>query len=130
MISRSPVSGPFALALTARFGWGLDWLGVLPATGSTTLPGERLLRKHGQPHGGAHGNKQAEGLQPSRKQQVSPAHDVSDRLSLPLCCQELLGKALDSVVEEAGRVTSEHSGTVPFPAHVSETQPEMELLDN
>ncbi len=51
----------------------------------------------------------------------SPAH-VSDRLSLPLCCQELLGKALDSVVEEAGRVTREHSGTVPSPAHVSETQ--------
>ncbi len=31
-----------------------------------------------------------------------PAHDVLNRLSLLLCCQELLGKALDRVAEEAG----------------------------
>ncbi len=29
-----------------------------------------------------------------------PAHDVSDRLSLSLCCRELLGKAIDSVAEK------------------------------
>ncbi len=48
-ISRSPVSGPHAPALTTTFGRGLDGLGVLPATGSTTMPGsfERLLRQRG-----------------------------------------------------------------------------------
>ncbi len=30
-------------------------------------------------------------------------HDVSDRLSLPLCYQELLGKALDGIAEDAGQ---------------------------
>ncbi len=40
-ISGSPVSGPLALAL------GLDGLGVPSATGSTMLPGGRLLRLRG-----------------------------------------------------------------------------------
>ncbi len=31
-----------------------------------------------------------------------PAHDVFERLSLLLCCRELLGKALNSIAEEAG----------------------------
>ncbi len=44
-ISGSPVSGPLALA--ARFGGGMDGLGVLPATGSMTLPDGRLLRGSG-----------------------------------------------------------------------------------
>ncbi len=47
-ISGSPVSGPLAPALSARFG-GLDGLGVLPATGSTKLPGGMLLHGSGCP---------------------------------------------------------------------------------
>ncbi len=35
---------PLAPVLTARFGGGLDGLGVLPVTGSMTLPGGRLLQ--------------------------------------------------------------------------------------
>ncbi len=36
-ISGSPISGPLALPLAARFGGGLDGLGGRPATGSTVL---------------------------------------------------------------------------------------------
>ncbi len=45
-----------------------------------------------------------------------PAHDVFNRLSLLLCCRELLGKALDRVAEEAGLRHGRHSGTAPSPA--------------
>ncbi len=46
-ISGLPISGPLASVLTTGFGGGLDGLDVLPATGSTMLPGERLLRLRG-----------------------------------------------------------------------------------
>ncbi len=46
-ISGSPVSGFLALLLAARFGGGLEGLGALPATGSTTLPGGRQLLQRG-----------------------------------------------------------------------------------
>ncbi len=46
-ISESPISGPLAPVLTVKFDGGLDGQGILPATGSTTLPGEWLLRQHG-----------------------------------------------------------------------------------
>ncbi len=46
------------------------------------------------------------------KSSLPPEHDVFNCLSLLLCCRELLGKALDSVFEEAGL----HSGTVPSSA--------------
>ncbi len=60
-----------------------------------------------------------------------PAHDVLDRLSLLLCCRKLLGTALDSVAEKAGL----WHGSIQelyllLLLHVSETQPEMALLDH
>ncbi len=133
-ISGSPVSGPLAPALTARFGGGLDGLGVLSATGSTTLPGGRLLRLRGS-GGGRRGAPTAT----SRLRDCSrggssrfpPAHDVFNRLSLLLCCRELLGKALDRVAEEAGlRHGSIQELHLLLLLHVSETQPEMALLDH
>ncbi len=51
---------------------GLDGLGVLPVTGSMTPHGEGCLPRRGErgrPEGGAHGDEQAEGLQPEWKQQ-------------------------------------------------------------
>ncbi len=101
------------LALAARFGGGLDELGVLPATGSTTLTGGRLLLLHGS-GGSRRGAPTA--MSRLRGSRLPLAHDVFDRLSLLLCCQKLLGKALDSVAEEAGHGTREHSGPVPSPA--------------
>ncbi len=50
--SGSPVSGPLALALAAGSGGGLDGLGVLSVTGSTTPHGGRLLPRRGS--GGGH----------------------------------------------------------------------------
>ncbi len=103
-IIRSPVSGPLAPALTTRFGGGLDGLGILHATGSTMLPGGRLLRQRGS--GGSRrgmptATSRLRGCSHVGISRFPPEHDVSDRLSLPLCCRELLRKALDSVAEEA-----------------------------
>ncbi len=55
-ISGSPVSGPLALALAARFGGGLDGLGVLSLTGSTTPSPccSRCGRSHKPPLGFPH----------------------------------------------------------------------------
>ncbi len=105
-ISGSPVSGPLAPALTARFGGGLDRLGVLPATGSTTLPGGRWLRRSGGGGGGGcrgvpTATSRLRGCSRGGSSRFPPAHDVLDSLSLLLCCRELLGKALDRVAEEA-----------------------------
>ncbi len=102
-ISGSPVSGPLALA--AGFGGGLDGLGVLPVTGSTTPPGGRLLPQRGS-RGGHRGAPTAtsrlRGCSRSGSSRFPLAHDVFNRLSLLLCCRKLLGTALDSVAEEAG----------------------------
>ncbi len=116
----SPACGPLALVLAARFGGGLDRLSVLPATGSTALLGGRLMRLRGS--GGSHRGaptvtSRLRGYKRSGISRFPPAHDVFDRLSLPLWCRELLGKALDSVAEE---VTWEHSGTAPSPAPSSQ----------
>ncbi len=103
-ISGSPVSGPLALALAAWSGGGLDGLGVLSVTGSTTPHGGRLLPR---PQGGGHrgaptATSRLRGCSRSGSSSgFPPAHDVLDRLSLLLCCRKLLGTALDSVAEKA-----------------------------
>ncbi len=131
-IAGSPVSGPLSLALAARFGGGLDGLGVLSATGSTTLPGGRLLRgSRGGRRGAPTVTSRLRGCSRSGSSRFPPPHDVLDRLCLLLCCRELLGKALDSVAEEAGL----WHGSIQelyflLLLHVSETQPEMALLDH
>ncbi len=88
----------------ARFGRGLDGLGVLSATGSTTLSGGRLLQLRGSigvRRGSPMATNSLRGCNQSGSSRFYLAHDVLDRLSLLLCCRELLGKALDSVAEEA-----------------------------
>ncbi len=91
-ISGLPVSGPLALALAAGFGGGLDGLGVLPVTGSTTPHGGRLLPRHGS--GGGHrgaptATSRLRGCSRSGSCSGFPlAHDVLDRLSLLLCCRK------------------------------------------
>ncbi len=42
--------------------------------------------------GGAHSDEQAEGCSRGGSSRFPPAHDVSEGLSLLLCCRELLGK--------------------------------------
>ncbi len=134
-ISGSPVSGPLALALAARFGGGLDGLGVLPVTGSMMPHGGRLLPRRGS--GGGHRgaptatNRLRSCSRSGSSSGFPQAHDVLDRLSLLLCCRKLLGTALDSVAEEAGL----WHGSIQelfllLLLHVSETQPEMALLDH
>ncbi len=91
-IIRSPVSGPLAPALTTRFGGGLDGLGILPVTGSTTLPSGRLLRQRGS---------SLRGCSRVGISRFPPEHEVSDRQELYLLL-----------------------------LHVSETQPEIALLDH
>ncbi len=103
--SRSPVSGPFAPAHTARFGGGLERLGDLPVAGSMTLPVGWLLWQRGS--GGScreapMATSRLRGCSRVGSNRLPPTHDVSDHLSLPLCCRELLCNALDSVAEEAG----------------------------
>ncbi len=132
-LSGSPVSGPLALALAARFGGGLDGLGVLPATGSTTLPGERLLRQRGS-EGGRRGRPRRRaswGLQPGWKQQVSSGAWCVWTPQSASVLPRTAGQALDSVAEEAGL----WHGSIQelyllLLLHVSETQPEMALLDH
>ncbi len=61
------------------------------------------------------------------------AHDVFDHLSLLLCCWKLLGKALDSIAEEAGLWHgSIQELYILLLLHVSETQAvsEVVLLDH
>ncbi len=134
-ISGSPVSGPLALALAAGSGGGLDGLGVLSVTGSTTPHGGRLLPRRGS--GGGHrgaptATSRLRGCSRSGSSSgFPPAHDVLNRLSLLLCCRKLLGTALDSVAEKAGL----WHGSIQelyllLLLHVSETQPEMALLDH
>ncbi len=113
-ISGLPVSGPLALVLAAGFGGGLDGLGILPATGSMTPPGERLLLR------GSGGGRREAPTATSRLRVCSwsgssrfpPAHDVFDRLSLPMCCRNLLGTALNSVWEPARTPPRNHSSNL------------------
>ncbi len=96
-ISGSPTSGPLA-GLT-----GPGWAGR-PAC-SPTLPGGRLLRLHGSE--GSHrrasmATSRLRGYSRSGSSRFPLMHDVFDRLSLLLCCRELLGKILESIAEEAG----------------------------
>ncbi len=122
-------------SLATRFGGGLDGLGVLSVTGSTTPHGGRLLPRRGS--GGGHrgaptATSRLRGCSRSGSSSgFPPAHDVLDRLSLLLCCRKLLGTALDSVAEKAGL----WHGSIQelyllLLLHVSETQPEMALLDH
>ncbi len=111
---------------------GWDGLSV---TGSTTPQGGRLLPRRGS--GGGH---RGAPMAMSRLRGCSrsgsssgfpPAHDVLDRLSLLLCCRKLLGTALDSVAEKAGLWhRSIQELYLLLLLHVSETQPEMALLDH
>ncbi len=122
-ISGSPVSGPLALA--ARFGEGLDGLAVLPMTGSTTLPGGRLIlqRENGGSRRGV--TSRLRGCSQSGSSRIPPAHDVFVCLILLFWCRKLLGKALDSVAKEAGlRHGSIQELYLLLLLHVSETQPE------
>ncbi len=100
-ISGSPVSGPLALALAAGFGGGLDGLGVLSVTGSTTLHGGRLLPRRGsggRPQGAPTATSRLRGCSRSGSSSGFPlAHDVLDR-------------------RKGRSVTREHSGTVLSPA--------------
>ncbi len=80
-ISGSPGSGPLALA--ARFGGGLDWLGTLPATSSTTLPGGRLLLQRGSRgsrRGAPTATSRLRGCSWSGSSRFPTAHDVFNRL--------------------------------------------------
>ncbi len=124
-LSGSPVLGPLALPLTARFDGGLDGRGGLPM----------LL----QMQRGSRGGRRGPASTTSRQGRCSwrtgggssclPGQDVLDRLSLLLCSQELLGHVLDCVAEEAGLG---HGGLEEpnFVPHVDQTQPEVALLDH
>ncbi len=100
-----PFQGILHLCLPPGFGGGMDGLGVMPATGSTMLPSGRLLLQRGS-EGGLRGFPTAmsrlRGCSRSGSSWLSPVHDVFDCLSLLLCFRKLLGKALDSIAEEAG----------------------------
>ncbi len=117
-LSGSPVSGPLALALATRFGGGLDGLGVLPATGSTTLPGERLLRQRGS-DGGRRGRPRRRatwGLQPGWKQQVSSGAWCVWTPQSASVLPRTAGQSSRQRCRRGRSVTREHSGTVSSPA--------------
>ncbi len=93
-LSGSPVSGPLALALAAMFGgaW-TGWASCLrPAPRRCLVKGCCGSMGAKAAAGGAHGDEQAEGCSRGGSSRFPPAHDVSERLSLLLCCWELLGK--------------------------------------
>ncbi len=119
-ISGSPVSGPLALALAAGSGGGLDGLGVLSVTGSTTPHGGRLLPRRGSGgghRGGAHGDEQAEGLQPEWKQQrVSSGAWCAWSPQSASVLPKTAGHSSRQRRRKGRSVTREHSGTVPSPA--------------
>ncbi len=58
--------------------------------------------ERGWPQGVPTATNRLRGCSRGGRSRIPPTHGVFERLSLLLCCRELLGKALDSVAEEAG----------------------------
>ncbi len=93
-----PSQGLLHLRLPPGLVGGLDGLGVLSATGSTTLPGGRLLRGSGSR--GGRGRRWAptatsrlRGCSRGGSSRFPLAHDVLNHLSLLLCCWAKLSTA-------------------------------------
>ncbi len=132
--SRSPVSGPFAPAHTARFGGGLERLGDLPVAGSMTLPVGWLLWQRGS--GGScreapMATSRLRGCSRVGKQQVtSDAWCVWSPQSASVLPRTAVAMLSTASPKRPVCDTGSFRNCTFLLLHVSETQPEMALLDH
>ncbi len=118
-------SGHLTLTLAASFGGGLDGLGALVYNRLH----DAAWWKDGR--GAPMTTSRLRGCSRNGSSRFLLEHEVFDRLSLLLCCRKLQGIALDNVAEEASlRQRSIQELCLLLLLNVSETQPEMVLLDH